>query len=106
MIPAHLPPSIRMAGKLLTLPDAVSHIHYPENEDMLKAARRRLGFDELFMIHLGMQERRTRWQREAPQGNAFRIDYKKIFIDTSNIPESAVEYNEQLKDSSQPRATL
>src|SRR5712692_6075092 len=106
MIPDHLPSSIRMAGKLLTLPDAVSHIHYPENEDMLKAARRRLGFDELFMIHLGMQERRTRWQREAPQGNAFRIDFKKIFIDTSNMQESAVQDDEQINDFSQPGATL
>src|SRR5260370_14057733 len=106
MIPAHLPPSIRMAGKLLTLPDAVSHIHYPENEDMLKAARRRLGFDELFLIHLGMQERRTRWQREALQGNAFRIDFKKIFVDTSNMPESAVQDDEQINDFSQPGATL
>ncbi len=106
MIPDFLPSSIRLAGKLLTLPDAVSHIHYPENEDMLKAARRRLGFDELFLIHLGMQERRTRWQREAPKGNAFHPDYKKIFIDTSNIPDNTVQDNEQISDFRQPGATL
>jgi len=106
MIPDYLPPSIRMAGKLLTLPDAISHIHYPENEDMLKAARRRLGFDELFLIHLGMQERRTRWQREAPQGNTFQLDYKKIFIDTSNIPENAIQHDHPMSDLNQPGATL
>jgi ATP-dependent DNA helicase RecG len=106
MIPDYLPPSIRLSGKLLTLPDAVSHIHYPENEDMLKAARRRLGFDELFLIHLGMQERRTRWQREAPKGNAFRLDYKKIFVDTSTLPDNAAQDNEQISDFSQPGATL
>ena len=88
MIPDHLPAGLRAAAKLLPLPEAVSQIHYPENEEMLQAARRRLGFDEFFLIHLGMQERRTRWQREAPRGNAFHIDYQKIFLDTTNLPDS------------------
>jgi ATP-dependent DNA helicase RecG len=90
MIPDHLPAWIRSAGKLMPLPDAVSHIHYPENEAALLNARRRLAFDELFLIQLGMQERRSRWQREAPQGNAFNLDLTKIFIDaptTASIVE-------------------
>ena len=81
MVPDHLPTSIRAAGKLMPLPEAISHIHYPENEQALNAARRRLAFDELFLIQLGMQERRTRWQQEGPRGNAFKIDLSKIFID-------------------------
>src|SRR5712691_2513604 len=81
MVPEHLPMSIRSAGQFMPLPEAVSHIHYPENEQALLAGRRRLAFDELFLIQLGMQERRSRWQREAPQGNAFKIDLTKIFID-------------------------
>ena len=85
MIPEYLPVSVRSAGKLMPLPEAVSQIHYPENEQALKAARLRLGFDELFLIQLGMQERRSRWQHEAPQGNAFKIDFNKILIDTSDL---------------------
>src|SRR6266581_3861482 len=81
MVPDHLPASIRSAGKLMPLPDAISHIHYPENETALLNAHRRLGFDELFLIQLGMQERRSRWQQEAPHGNAFNIDLTKIFVD-------------------------
>ena len=88
MVPDHLPASIRSAGQLMPLPDAISHIHYPENDAALLSARRRLAFDELFLIQLGMQERRTRWQREAPQGNAFKIDLAKIFIDASTTPEA------------------
>lgn len=90
MIPDYLPAWIRSAGKLMPLPDAVSHIHYPENEAALLNARRRLAFDELFLIQLGMQERRSRWQREAPQGNVFNLDLSKIFIDaptTTSIVE-------------------
>jgi ATP-dependent DNA helicase RecG len=87
MIPEYLPAPVRSAGKLMPLPEAVSQIHYPESEQALKAARMRLGFDELFLIQLGMQERRMRWQREAPQGNAFKIDFKKIFIDADGLAE-------------------
>src|SRR6266516_1476999 len=89
MIPDHLPASIRAAGKLMPLPYAVSHIHYPENEEALTAARRRLAFDELFLIQLGMQERRTRWQRETPQGHAFHIDLNKVFIDAPQTDKHA-----------------
>ena len=81
MVPEHLPMSIRTAGQLLPLPEAVTQMHYPENEEMRAAAHQRLAFDELFMIQLGMQERRSRWQYEAPQGNAFTIHHDRIFID-------------------------
>jgi ATP-dependent DNA helicase RecG len=85
MIPDHLPASIYLQGKLMVLPEAVAQIHYPENEALRTAAKRRLAFDELFLIQLGMQERRARWQVEAPEGSAFNIDAKRIFID---VPES------------------
>src|SRR6266849_3580564 len=84
MIPEYLPAPVRSAGKLMPLPEAISHIHYPENEQALTAARRRLAFDELFLIQLGMQERRSRWQREGPRGNAFIVDITKIFVDTES----------------------
>ena len=87
MIPEYLPTSVRSAARLMPLPEAVSQMHYPENEQALQAARLRLGFDELFLIQLGMQERRSRWQREAPQGNAFKIDFNKILIDTSDLTD-------------------
>ncbi|HXZ03383.1 MAG TPA: ATP-dependent DNA helicase RecG [Ktedonobacteraceae bacterium] len=85
MIPEYLPTLVRSAARLMPLPEAVSQLHYPENEQALQAARLRLGFDELFLIQLGMQERRSRWQREAPKGNAFKIDFHKMFLDTSDL---------------------
>jgi len=90
MVPDHLPVSIRTAGKLMPLPEAISHIHYPENEQALNAARRRLAFDELFLIQLGMQERRTRWQQEGPRGNAFKTDLTKIFVAADNVEAAGV----------------
>ena len=96
MIPEHLPHVVRSEGQLLSLPDAVSHIHYPENEQARVAARQRLAFDELFLIQLGMQERRSRWQREAPEGNGFTIDTSKIFLDPPEMIAAAS--TEQGKD--------
>ena len=102
MIPEFLPPSIRSAGKLLPLPEAVSQMHYPENEQALKAARLRLGFDELFLIQLGMQERRSRWQRETPQGNGFKIDFHKILLDSEGLAEVSSEEAEKVEDGHKP----
>ena len=104
MIPEYLPTSIRSAARLMPLPEAVSQMHYPENEQALQAARLRLGFDELFLIQLGMQERRSRWQREAPQGNAFKIDFNKILTDTSELTDIAGK--EIVQEDTQQNPTL
>ncbi len=95
MLPDHLPPVIRTAGQLLPLPDAISHIHYPESEEMLAAARRRLAFDELFLIQLGMQERRSRWKQQVEQGNAFSVDLSKIFVDAPATSHSTTVVESQ-----------
>ena len=108
MVPEHLPRSVLAAGKLLPLPEAIAQIHYPESDEMLIAARRRLAFDELFLIQLGMQERRMRWQHEAPEGNTFRIDYARIFIDPlqpQNKTEQLVQ-NKALATSTMSATTL
>ncbi len=99
MLPDHLPMSVRSAGHLLPLPEAISHIHYPESEEMLTAARRRLAFDELFLIQLGMEERRSRWKQQAAQGNAFSVDLTKIFIEP---PDSAQSMEKQSNDYDAP----
>ncbi len=91
MLPDHLPHSVRSAGGLLPLSEAVAQIHYPDNETMRAAAHQRLAFDELFMIQLGMQERRSRWEHEAREGNPFHLYAEKIFIDA---PASSIEHEE------------
>ncbi len=87
MVAEYMPHSIRSAAQLLTLPQAIAQIHYPESDEMRIAARRRLAFDELFLIQLGMQERRSRWQYETAQGNAFTIEPARIFIDQPAVAD-------------------
>lgn len=81
LVPDHLSDDIRRQGNLIALPQAVAKIHYPDNEAERQMAYHRLAFDELFMIQLGMQERRSRWQIEAPLGSAFTLYPDKVFID-------------------------
>jgi ATP-dependent DNA helicase RecG len=107
MIPDHLPPSIRSAGGLLPLPEAIAQIHYPESEERRIAARKRLAFDELFLIQLGMQERRSRWQYQAPKGNAFHIETAKIFVEPPvNASDRQGEHESAAEKKTPPGATL
>jgi ATP-dependent DNA helicase RecG len=48
----HLPVSIIKSEKMITLSQAIKDIHQPANPEDLVAARKRLGFDEVFMVRL------------------------------------------------------
>jgi ATP-dependent DNA helicase RecG len=60
----HLPPAVRERTGLLPLPEAVTQMHFPDDTEMLRRARTRLGFDEFLLIQLGVLQRRLRWQAE------------------------------------------
>lgn len=49
-----MPVNILMENDMLSLPHALKSIHFPKNEEDAKQARRRLAFDELLNLQLGM----------------------------------------------------
>lgn len=55
-----LPDDIRNSYCLMSLENALRNIHFPENEDMLSEARRRLIFEELFLLELGLMRLKTK----------------------------------------------
>ncbi len=55
-----IPESIRNGYCLMGLYDALRNIHFPKNEDMLSEARRRLIFEELFLLELGLLRMKTK----------------------------------------------
>jgi ATP-dependent DNA helicase RecG len=61
-LPDFLPPEVRQRAKLLDLAEAVRQAHYPDSEQMKDRARKRLAFDELFLIQLGVLSRRKDWR--------------------------------------------
>ncbi|MSQ42456.1 MAG: ATP-dependent DNA helicase RecG [Dehalococcoidia bacterium] len=60
-----LPPAIRARHGLLPLAEATRQVHYPDSEEALHAARRRLAFDELLAIQVGVQTRKREWQAQG-----------------------------------------
>jgi ATP-dependent DNA helicase RecG len=54
----YLPDSIRAEEKLVRISDALEQAHYPETFEARDAALRRLAFDELFALQIGMVGRR------------------------------------------------
>ncbi|HEY7782350.1 MAG TPA: ATP-dependent DNA helicase RecG [Ktedonobacterales bacterium] len=92
-LPEHLPVAIRTRARLLPLPEAIAQFHYPENEHMLAEARRRLAFDELFLMQIGMLTRRANW-REGPPAPALPAPHGLIFDDEVSAaadPDNHVE---------------
>ncbi len=79
-----LPPALLQELNLLPAAKAYRHIHFPENENLLKQARFRLKFEELFYIQLQLlQLKETRLTRYKGQ----------VFKDTSLLTRF---YNEHL----------
>lgn len=63
-LPDHLPAGSRERLDMLPLNEAVRQIHFPDDWSKLEAARRRLAFDELLLIQLGVLRQRHAWQAQ------------------------------------------
>ena len=60
-----LPEELRASHQLEELGQAIRDIHLPQSEPALNAARRRLIFEELFVLQLGLCQLKTRNRRET-----------------------------------------
>jgi len=50
----YLPIPIREACDLIDLPTAINQAHFPNSMESLTTARRRLAFDEVFLMQIGV----------------------------------------------------
>ncbi|UCC51621.1 MAG: ATP-dependent DNA helicase RecG [Anaerolineaceae bacterium] len=64
-VPDVLPQDICQRQRLYALPRALQQIHFPDSQETLHDARRRLAFDELFLLQLGMQNQRHQWRSQS-----------------------------------------
>ncbi len=74
-----LPKGLREKYDLMELKDAIANIHFPEDSDKLKVARRRLVFDEFFYLQIGLLQR---------QKQAREIQTSAIFAPTGQLIEN------------------
>jgi ATP-dependent DNA helicase RecG len=64
-VPEPLSPAVRERHHLPDIASALRQVHFPDDEDRLFTARRRLAFDELLVLQLALAQRRARWTAQA-----------------------------------------
>lgn len=69
---------------LMKLPDALWNIHFPKSPDYLEEARRRLIFEELLILQLGLEKMRSQTQKNA--GAIIERDFSEEYF--SHLPFS------------------
>jgi ATP-dependent DNA helicase RecG len=80
-----LPQEIRSRCRLMDLPEAIIKAHYPDSYSVKAEARRRLAFDELFLLQLGVLGKKRDWQEGQP-GNAFTVKEDRLNKFLSSLP--------------------
>ncbi|MFH1185366.1 MAG: ATP-dependent DNA helicase RecG [Chloroflexota bacterium] len=58
-----LPEGVRSSGQLMPLGSALLHVHFPDSQGKLKAARERLAFDEIFFLQMGVLRQKRDWKQ-------------------------------------------
>lgn len=56
-----LPQTVQEDAGLLSLPDALLQIHFPDSWEDLKDAQHRLAFDEIFYLQIGVVQQKRQW---------------------------------------------
>jgi ATP-dependent DNA helicase RecG len=69
-LPEVLPHAVRQEHRLMDLADALWSAHFPESEAAASEARRRLAFEELFTLQMGVLRQRAAL-RATPRGAAY-----------------------------------
>lgn len=75
--PEILPLDIRQQNQLIDRATAIQEIHFPSSDEYKEAARRRLAFDEFFLLELGLELKKQRWKIEE-KGIAFHTKGKLL----------------------------
>jgi ATP-dependent DNA helicase RecG len=82
-----LPEEMKRKFKLMDLSEAIIQAHYPDDYSMKAEARRRLAFDEFFLLQLGVLSKKRDWQESQP-GNALKISGEAIDRFLRSLPFS------------------
>lgn len=101
-----LPVDVRQRQGLVALDKAVAQIHFPDDEENLTQARRRLVFDEFFYLQLGLLRRRQQQRQQqtaitlAPTGELIERFYGILPFKLTDAQQRVV--NDILADLQQP----
>lgn len=80
-LPDYLPSSVQRAEGLLDLETAILQAHFPSSQELLRRARHRLAFDELFVLQVALLKYRREWRSEPGRPIAVREEVLRAFLD-------------------------
>jgi ATP-dependent DNA helicase RecG len=80
-----LPDALRKRLRLLNLTEAIAQAHYPQDAVQKSEARRRLAFDELFLLQLGVLNKKRHWQETQP-AVSFNVKGPEVKTFLSSLP--------------------
>lgn len=84
-IPDWLPAEIHTQENLIGLLPAIQAIHFPPDQEALAKAKKRLAFDELFLLQLASQQRKYYWQHKK-LSHPLIIDQEKVSQLINHLP--------------------
>jgi ATP-dependent DNA helicase RecG len=75
-IPDILPEEIKKRRNFLSIRESINEIHFPSSKEKLEASKKRLAFEELFVIQLASMRQKASWQKRK----AIKIPFNKELI--------------------------
>ena len=106
-----LPESTRSSARLLTLPEALMQVHFPDSQEKLHAARERLAFDEIFYLQMGVLRQKIDWKSVEAKRFAVSDEWldarlKKLPFTLTNAQQNALKDIRSDLDSGRPMNRL
>ena len=92
-VPDPLPAALRKSHDLLPLERALWGIHLPDSQEHLKAARRRLAFEEALYLQLGLLRQKRQWTTQP--GRIIRPDPDYVDRLRTSLPYELTDAQQQ-----------
>lgn len=87
LFPEFLPEDIRKEYRLIPHGEAIRSVHFPKNEKQLDEGKRRLAFDELFLLQLAALHRRYQYRKTTAQSQkSIPADWELMKKFSSSLP--------------------
>lgn len=81
-----LPEEIRKENDLMDYREAVKEVHFPTSEENLEEAKKRLSFDELFLLQLKALQKKWNWQNVSVHEQKPMQEHEDLRNFLKNLP--------------------
>lgn len=106
-----LPEGVRTSAGIMPLGEALLQVHFPDTQESLQSARRRLAFDEIFFLQMGVLRQKHDWQQVEARRFAVLDEWMEARLNglpfkLTNAQERALTEIRSDLDSGQPMNRL